>query len=81
MRKLFENIGLLTNVVIKSSSDAHHFKTYEIFKRWLKATTHHDINDVDVDFVNAAMHMVATFHDDGSVTPDVNDNSIITCKE
>ena len=81
MGKLFQDVGLFTNVVIKPRNDAYHFKTYQIFKRWLKATTHHDIDDVDVDFVNAILDMVPTFHDDGSVSTDVNYNTIIACKE
>ena len=81
LQKLFENIGLFSNVVTKPSSDAYHFETYEIFKRWLKATTHHDIDDADPELVKELMDKVATFHDDGSVTIIVYSNSVIACKE
>ena len=81
IQKLFENIGLFSNVVTKPSSDAYHFRTYEIFKRWLKATTHHDIDDADPELVKKLMDKVATFHDDGSVTIIVYSNSVIACKE
>ena len=79
-RKLFQDAGLFTNVVTKPVTHAYHFNTYEIFKRWFKASTHRDLDDMDPDFVKQIMDEVATFHDDGSITLDTKEISIIACK-
>ena len=79
LRKLFEDVGLFTNVVIKSVTIACHFKTYEIFKRWFKASSHQDIDDVDTHLVKAVWFPM--FHNDGSITMDVEHRSIIAYKE
>ena len=79
-RKLFQDAGLFTNVVIKPVTHAYHFNTYEIFKRWAKASSHRDLDDIDPDFVKQMMDKVATFHDDGSITLDTKEISIIACK-
>ena len=79
-RKLFRDAGLFTNIVIKPVTNAYHFNTYEILKRWTKASIHRDLDDVDPHFVKQTMDEVATFHDDGSITVDTKEISIIACK-
>ena len=80
MRKLFEEVGLFTNVVVKPVTDEFYFKTCETFKRWLKASTHRDLDEIDPDLMKVLMGEVATFHDDGGVTLPVKCNSVIACK-
>ena len=79
LRKLFQHVGLFTNVVIKQITDPYHFKAYQTLKRWVKASKHHDTDDMDPDFVKAVLDKVATFHDDGSMTTDTKEISIIAC--
>ncbi|XP_028416077.1 uncharacterized protein LOC114539662 [Dendronephthya gigantea] len=67
MKKLFHEIGLFSEVVISQIVLTAHFKSYEIFKRWTKATTHRDIEELDPAYVKEAMAEVATFHDDCSI--------------
>ena len=77
--KLFEDAGLFTNAVVRAVTDTFHFETYEIFKRWMKASSHHDMDDIAPDLLKALMDKRATFHNDGSLTMKVN--STIASKE
>ncbi|XP_028409536.1 ubiquinone biosynthesis O-methyltransferase, mitochondrial-like [Dendronephthya gigantea] len=67
MKKLFHEIGLFSEVVISQTFLTAHFKSYEIFKRWVKASTHHEIEELDPVYVKEMMAQIATFHDDGSI--------------
>ena len=81
MRKLFEEVGLFTDVVVEPVTNEFYFKTYETFKRWVKASTHRDLDDIDPDLMKVVMAEVATFHDDGGVTIAVKQNSAIARKK
>ena len=80
LRKLFEDAGLFTNVVVRPVTYTFHFETYEIFKRWMNASSH-DLDDIAPDLLKALMDKRATFHNDGSLTMDMKVNSTIASKE
>ena len=67
MEKLFRETGLFSEVVVSRVVHTAHFKSYEIFKRWTKAATHRDIEELDPAYVKQVMAHLATFHDDGSI--------------
>ncbi|CAB4015522.1 Hypothetical predicted protein [Paramuricea clavata] len=81
MRQLFEEVGLFANVVVKQVVYSAHFETNEKFKRWVKASSHHDLDELDPAFVKAVMADLVTFHDDGSVTSKTPYISITASKE
>ncbi|XP_028409538.1 uncharacterized protein LOC114532159 [Dendronephthya gigantea] len=67
MKKLFDETGLFSEVVISQTFLTAHFKSYEILKRWTKATTHRNIEELAPAYTKEATAQVATFHDDGSI--------------
>ena len=67
-QQLFQHVGLFPNVAIKKVIDTAHLETYEIFKRWVKASSHKDLEDVEPAFLKQILDKLVTYHDDGSVT-------------
>ena len=67
-QQLFQDVGLFSNVAIKKVVDTAHFETCEIFKRWVKASSHKDLDDVEPALLKKTLDKLVTFHDDGSVT-------------
>ena len=66
LRKLFQELGLFTDAVVEPVIYSAHHKSYEAFKRWVKASTHRNLDQYDPAFVKKIMADCATFHDDGS---------------
>ncbi|XP_028409533.1 uncharacterized protein LOC114532156 [Dendronephthya gigantea] len=71
MKKLFHEIGLFSEVVISQTFLTANFKSYEILKRWIKASSHHEIEELNPADVKEMMAQIATFHDDGSIVLNV----------
>ena len=67
IRKLFQEIGLFTDVLVEPFMHRTQFKSYEMFKRWVKATTHRKLDEYDQVFVKKFIDEWAAFHDDGSM--------------
>ncbi|XP_028405301.1 uncharacterized protein LOC114527806 [Dendronephthya gigantea] len=70
--KLFQDVGLFSNVIVKQADYVTHFKSYEAFKRWFKASAQRDLDDVDPVIAKEVIIDRLTFHDDGGV-----DNKLI----
>ncbi|XP_028416089.1 uncharacterized protein LOC114539674 [Dendronephthya gigantea] len=67
LKRLFHESGLFSEVVMSQIVPTAHFKSCEIFKRWVKATTHRDIEELDPAYVKEVKAQVATVNDDGSI--------------
>ena len=81
LRKLFQEEGLFTHVEVKQVVYPAYFKSNEVFKRWVKASTHHDLEELDPAFVKAVMGDLVIFHDDGSLTSKFPSIRIVAIKE
>ncbi len=81
LRKLFQEEGLFTHVEVKQVVYPAYFKSNEVFKRWVKASTHHDLEELDPAFVKAVMGDLVIFHDDGSITSKYPSIRIVAIKE
>ena len=66
-RKLFQDMGLFTHVVVEPVLYPAHLKSYEDLNRWVKASSHRNLDEYDQEFVKKVMAECATFHDDGSI--------------
>ena len=66
-RKLFQEMALFTDVVIEPVKYTAHLKSYEEFKRWLKASSLRSLDEYEQVFMKKVMDECATFHDDGSI--------------
>ena len=62
--KLFNEVGLFKNVVIKRILIPHQFKTYDAFRRWFKATCYQEFEEVHP----ACWNEYVIKEEDGSVT-------------
>ncbi|XP_028405401.1 uncharacterized protein LOC114527887 [Dendronephthya gigantea] len=78
--KLFQDVGLFSNVIVKQMDYVAHYESYEEFKRWVKASTHHNIDDVDPAVAKQAMADRVTFHDDGRIDSKMQCVSITATK-
>jgi SAM-dependent methyltransferase len=81
LRKLFQEVGLFPNVVVKQFNYLVHFETVEIYKRWTKASSHQNLDDWDPAFVKSIMAEFVTFHDDGSVASKIQSICITASKD
>ena len=61
--KIFEDLGLFNNVVITRKFIPIRFASFEIFKRWFKATSHQEFEEIDPAFAKK----VVTRKDDGTI--------------
>ena len=68
LRKLFEGVGLFSDIVMKKVVYESHFETFDLFKRWVKATTHAKYDESDPAAAKQGMGDMATFHEDGSLS-------------
>ena len=80
-QKLFEELGLFTNAMVEPEIYTAHFNSYELFKNWVKASTHRNLDEYDQAFVKKLMADCATFHEHGGVDFKIPCISIIACKE
>ena len=67
-QKLFQEEGSFTNVEVKQAVYEGFVKSEDMFKRWVKASSHHDLDELDPVFLKDVMGDLVTFHDDGTVT-------------
>ena len=81
LRKLFQEVGLFPDVVLKKVNYEFHFESLDIFKRWVKASTHENHGESDPAAAKEAMGDLATFHEDGSLTLKLPCISITANKE
>lgn len=68
LRKLFQEVGLFSDVVLKKVMYESHFESLDIFKRWVKASTHENHGESDPAASKKVMADLVTFHEDGSLT-------------
>ena len=80
-QKLFQEEGSFTNVKVKQPGHKAFFKSEDMFKRWVKASTHQDLDELDPVFVKDVMGDLVTFHDDGSVTFKMPSICVVAVKE
>ena len=80
LRKLCQE-GLFTHVEVKQVVYPAYFKSNEVFKRWVKASTHHDLEELDPAIVKGFMGHLVIFHDDGSLTSKFRNIRIVAIKE
>ena len=66
-RKLFDDVGFFPNAVVNVPLKSMHFKSEDAFKRWFKASTQHEIEEMGED-AKAKGDEMTTYHDDGSMT-------------
>ena len=81
IRKLFQEMGLFADALIEPVIYKAQFKSYEEFKRWVKASTHRNLDEYEPEFVKKLMTDCATFHDNGSVEFIIPCISITASKE
>ena len=80
-RKLFQDIALFTDVVVEPVKYTAHLKSYEVFKRWVKASIHRSLDEYDPAFVKKFVADCATCHEDGSIDFIVPSLSITASRE
>ena len=68
MQKLFQDLGLFVDVEVKQIDTTSECKSKEVFQRWMKASSHYDMKDVNPAFVKQILGKFTTFHEDGRVT-------------
>ncbi len=81
LRKLFQEGGLFTHAEVKEVVYPACFKSNEVFKCWVKASTHHDLEELDPAIVKGFMGHFVIFHDDGSLTSKFPSIRIVAIKE
>ena len=80
-RNLFQEEGSFSNVEIKQAVHKAFFKSKDMYKRWVKASTHHALEELDPEFVKGVQATSVTFQDDGTVTLIMPNICIIAVKE
>mgnify|MGYP002803583966 CR=1 FL=1 len=80
-QKLFQEEGSFANVEVKQAVHKAFFKSKDMFKRWAKASTHHEYEGLDPEFVKGLQAKLVTFQDDGTVTLIMPNVCIIAVKE
>jgi hypothetical protein len=63
-RKLFQDLGLFTNVIVEKNYHKLRSKSFEEFKQWYKASAHQDFDNLDPFDIREYVIK----EDDGSVT-------------
>jgi ubiquinone/menaquinone biosynthesis C-methylase UbiE len=81
LRELFQDVNLFTNVEVKQAVYTTFFESQEKYKSWIKASTHHNLEELDPVYVKAVVDKLVTFHDDGSVTSKMPSICVVTMKQ